>query len=140
MEIIKNTQDLIGDFFYGFLIPDYGILKDEITLISVAIYTDEKIKKQEISKATQILKKETENRLSVEIYDILMAKIERRIEKYTKSYQFFLKEKFELFEHIIETKNVKKAKQVKAIFLSDGEISKDERIALMQLDKIINKD
>ena len=52
----------------------------------------------------------------------------------------FLKKEKKVFEHIIETKNVKKAKQVKAIFLSDGEISKDERIALMQLDKIINKD
>lgn len=104
-------------------------------LLAVAIYTDYKVKKDEIKEAQRLV--DTDD--SIEDYEkeYVKQRIDEFLQIYSNQNWKFLHDRDEVFGEIVSGNNIKYAKYAIDIFESDHEISQEESVIIDKLKIIV---
>ena len=110
-------------------------LDDLARLLAVAIYTDYKVKKDEVDEARHLI--DEDDSLDGSEKEYVKKKIEELLQLYPNQNWKFLHDRDEVFDTIIKTNNIKYAKYAIDIFEADHEISQEESVIIEKIKLII---
>jgi uncharacterized tellurite resistance protein B-like protein len=111
------------------------ILEELATLIAIGIWTDKKVREEELIEGETIIEKILENHSDIEFTE---DKVTSQLKKFQEDNKYFCQKKSELIVNIIINAKYDYAEYIIDIFKADGEIAPEEKEFVDELSTYLN--